>query len=69
MAERLIARGRCSGMAKRQGENYQVPEVSWRALCDTDWRGGLLVVLFVSTLILLGVTALLIGLDPEPTVM
>ena len=69
MAERLIASERCSGMSKRQSENYRVPEVSWRALLGTDWRGALLIVLFVSTLVVLGVAALLVGPGPEPTVM
>ena len=56
-------------MSKRQGENYRVPEVSWQALLNTDWRGALLVLLFVSTLVVLGVTALLVGPGPESTVM
>ena len=67
--ERRLTVGRCSAMSKRESENYRVPEVSWRALRATDWRGALLVLLFTSTLILLGLMALLLGVGPELTVM
>jgi hypothetical protein len=56
-------------MSQRQSQNYRVPEVSWQALLAVDWRGGLLVLLFLTTLLLLGLTAFVLGPGPEATVM
>jgi hypothetical protein len=48
---------------------YRPPEVSWRSLLRADWRGAVLLLLFVGTLLVLGVIALVVGPGPELTVM
>jgi hypothetical protein len=67
--ERVSAGWLLSYMSQRQSQNYHVPEVSWQALLAVDWRGGLLVLLFLTTLLVLGLTAFVLGPGPEATVM
>jgi hypothetical protein len=56
-------------MYKRQSQNYLAPEVTWETLRAMDWRGFLLILLFFTTLMVLGITALVLGPGPETTVM